>query len=206
MYKAAIFTFLLALGMPLPLLAQAGSDPVTSRMNAFACGTLPSPLRVDVQMLDNAERYVRFRKQFVEALRARGGAAVEGAETILTLDVRTEREFQRRSGGELLELRAGQENKDIGAEGDVFFRGNIWSSTSDSVLGGRKRDLGRLSLNQLQVTATVNDRANGRCLWQGEILHNLQGEDPDAAAARILPILAGAIGKTVRNQPVDTNQ
>lgn len=206
MHRIAVLAIFLMLGAPPPVLAQAAGDPVASRMNAFACGALPSPLRVDVQVLDNAARFVRFRKRFIEALRATGGDAVKGVDAILTLDVRTEREFQRREGGELLELRAGQENTNIGDEGTVFFRGNIWSNSSDSVLGGRKRDLGRLSLNQLQVTATVNDRKNGRCLWQGEVLHNLDGEDPDAATVRILPILAQSIGKTARNQAIDIDR
>ena len=103
----------------------------------------------------------------------------------------------------MIELCAGQENTNIGGEGTVFFRGNIWSSTSDSVLGGRKRDRRHLSLNRLQVTATVNSRKNGRCLWQGEVIHDLQGEDADPATARILPILAQSVGKAVRNQAID---
>lgn len=204
MYRTAILALFFSFCVPFAGWAQ--SDSGGSRINAFACGTLPSPLKVDVQILDNAASFVRYRKLFVDALRKAGGDAVDGAETILTLDVRTEREFQRRSGGELLELRAGQENTEIGAEGDVFFRGNIWSNSSDSVLGGRKRDLGRLSLNQLQVTASVNNRKDGRCLWKGEVLHNLQGENADAAAQRIMPILAEAVGKTMRNQPIDADR
>ncbi len=206
MYRIAVFAFLLTLGAALPVVAQEAGEPVASRMNAFACGTLPSPLKVDVQVLDNAASYLRFQERFVEALRAAGGDSVDGAAIILTLDVQTEREFQRREGGELMELRAGQENTDIGQEGDVFFRGNIWSSTSDSVLGGRKRDLGRLALNQLRVSATANRRDDGRCLWQGEVLHHLNGEDADVAAIRIMPILAEAMGKTVRNRPVDLDR
>lgn len=206
MYRTAVLSLILIIAAPIPVMAQAAGNPGESRINAFACGALPAPLRVDVQVLDNAARYLTFRKRFIEALRAMGGSAVDGAADILTLDVRTEREFQRRAGGELLELRAGQENKNIGDEGDVFFRGNIWSNSSDSVLGGRKRDLGRLSLNQLQVTATINSRKDGRCLWQGEVIHNLDGEDPDAATHRILPVLARAIGKTMRNQIVDLDR
>ncbi|MBT5048995.1 MAG: hypothetical protein HOM58_10880 [Rhodospirillaceae bacterium] len=206
MYRIAALAIFLTFSIPLAVLGQKANDTISSRMNAFACGTLPSPLTVDVQVLDNAKRFVQFRTRFIEALRASGSDAVRGAAAILTLDMRTEREFQRREGGELLELRAGQENTNIGAEGDVFFRGNIWSNSADSVLGGRKRDLGRLSLNQLRVTATVNDRKNGRCLWQGEVIHNLNGEHPDAATVRILPILAQSIGKTARNQAIDLDR
>ena len=206
MYRFTVLAIFLMVAAPSSGFAQAAGDTGDSRMNAFACGSLPSPLKVDVQVLDNANRFVKFRQHFIAALRAGGGDAVRGAPAILTLDVRTEREFQKRAGGELLELRAGQENANIGDEGTVFFRGNIWSNSSDSVLGGRKRDLGRLSLNQLQVTATVNSRKDGHCLWQGEVRHNLHGEDADDATLRILPILVQSIGKTVRNKAIDLDR
>lgn len=176
------------------------ADPPTSRLNAYECGTLPKPLRLSVQLLDNADRFLKFRDFFEKELRAAGAAITANAPIVITLDVRTVREFQRSSPGPLLELRAGQENTDIGKEGTVFFRGNVWSNTSSSVLGGPKRQSGQLSLNQLQVTANVNRRTDGRCLWKGEVFHNLSGENADNATLRILTLLAGNLGKTVRNR------
>ena len=203
MHRFAALAILLVLCAPSFVAAPAAGGAATRRLPAITCGVLPSPVKVDVQVLDNDERHLKFRDRFIAALRANGGDAVNGADAILTLEVRTEREFQRRAGGELIELRAGQENTNIGGEGTVFFRGNIWSSTSDSVLGGRKRDRRHLSLNRLQVTATVNSRKTGRCLWQGEVINDLEREDADPATARILPILAQSVGKAVRNQAID---
>jgi hypothetical protein len=183
--------------------AQQSDDPsADSRLNAFACEVLPTPLRVDVQILDNAERHVRFRDTFVARLRKAGVEVAGNAPHILTLEVRKVVEFERREGGEFFELRAGQENENIGRDGDLFMRGNVWSNQSDSVLGGRKRDPGQLSTDQLQVNASVNRRDDGRCLWQGEIRHDLKGEDADDTAHQMLPILADALGKTVRNRAI----
>jgi hypothetical protein len=50
------------------------------------------------------------------------------------------------------------------------------------------------------VTANVNRRANGHCVWQGEVRHDLSGEDDDNATFRVITILANNLGKTVRNK------
>jgi len=182
--------------------AQQAEDAAGSRLNAFACEGLPKPLRLDVEVMDNAEQYLRLRDSFVARLRGAGVEVSDDAAIILTLDIRNMVEFEQQGGGELFELRAGQEDEDIGREGDLFMRGNVWSNRSDSVLGGRKRDPGQLSRDQLQVSANINRRSDGRCLWQGEVLHSLDGEDPVAAADRIIPILADALGETVRDRPL----
>lgn len=181
---------------------RPAADGGGARLNAFACEALPRPLRLDVQVMDNDERYLRYRDRFIARLKRDGIEVAENAALLLTLDVRKVVEFERREGGELFELRAGQENEDIGREGDLFMRGNVWSNRSDSVLGGRKRDPGQLSVDQLRATASVNRRDDGRCLWRGELRYNLDGKDPDEVARRLMPILAGALGKTVRNRPV----
>ena len=179
------------------------ADVPTSRMNAYECETLPKPLRLSVQVLDNAARFLKFKDHFEKELRAAGAEIAANAPFVLTLDIRTVREFQGKSAGPLFELRAGQENSEIGRDGTVFFRGSVWSNRSDSIIGGPKRQSGQLSLNQLQVTANINRRNDGRCLWQGEVLHNLGGEDADKATLRIMTILAGTLGKTIRNRPLN---
>jgi hypothetical protein len=187
-----------------PPAAAENDEPVRTRLNTLACEDLPVPLKLDVEIMDNAERFLRFKDRFVGKLRAGGAEVVRGAPLTLMLDVQILREFDQAEGGELLEFRAGQESgEDIGREGNIFLRGNVWSNRSDSVLGGRKRDPGTLALNRLHVTATINSRVDGRCLWQGEVRHDLEDGDPDDAAEKIMPFLAAAVGKTVRNRPID---
>ena len=172
-------------------------------MNAYECGSFPKPLSLSVQVLDNAERLLKFKGQFEKELRAAGAKIAANAPAIVTLDVRTVREFQGNRAGPLIELRAGQENSNIGQDGTVFFRGNVWSSKNSSVLGGPKRVYGQNSLNRLQVTANINRRNDGRCLWQGEILHNFDGDNADRVTLRIMNILATSLGTTVRNKALN---
>jgi hypothetical protein len=180
-------------------LAQSADAP-NSRLNAYECEALPKPLQVYVQVLDDADRFLKFKDHFEKALRSVGAEIAPKAPIVVTLDVRTVREFQAQSKDTFLQLRAGQENVDIGREGKVFFRGNVWSSKDSSVLGGPKRRVESHLLNQLQVTANVNRRANGHCVWQGEVRHDLSGEDDDNATFRVITILANNLGKTVRNK------
>ncbi len=202
MHRLKSFAVIVMLTINCGALGQSADVP-TSRLNAYECETLPKPMRMSVRVLDNAERFLKFKGHFEKELREGGAEIAAGAPVVLTLDIRTVREFQGKSPGALFELRAGQENTDIGRDGTIFFRGNVWSNRSNSLLGGPKRQFGQTSLNQLQVTANLNRRTDGRCLWQGEVLHNLNGENADNATLRIITILAGNLGKTVRNRALN---
>ncbi len=199
MHRLPVVAIILALTIHGEALGQS-ADPPTSRLNTYECESLPRPLRLSVQLLDDADRFLKFKDHFENELRAAGAEITTNAPAVLTLDVRTVREYQGESAGPLFELRAGQENTNIGQDGTVFFRGNVWSNRSNSVLGGPKRQSGQRSLNQLQVTVNINRNTDGRCLWQGEVLHNLDGENADIITLRTLTILAGNLGKTVRNR------
>ena len=193
---------ILALTINGEALGQSADVP-TSRINAYECGSLPKPPSLSVQVLDNAERFLKFKSLFEKELRAAGATIATDAPAIVTLDVQTVREFQENRAGPIAELRAGQENTNIGQDGTVFFRGNVWSSKNSSVLGGPKRLTGKNALNQLQVTANINRRNDGRCLWQGEVLHNLDGNNADRVTVRILQILATSLGTTIRNKTLN---
>ncbi len=177
------------------------ADVPTSRLNTYECDTLPQPLRMSVQVLENTERFLKFKGKFEKELRAGGAEIATDARVVLTLDVRTVREFQEKSASTLFDLHIGKKTSNFGKVDTL--RGNIWSNRRNSLLGGPKRQSGQHALNQLQVIATLNRRTDGRCLWQGEVLHNLNGENADNATLRIITILAGNLGKTVRNKALN---
>ncbi|MDA0653615.1 MAG: hypothetical protein O3C49_10115 [Proteobacteria bacterium] len=194
------FFLIIALTMPLGAQGQTPDTP-TSRMNALSCEPLPAPLETDVQILDNAERFVAFKAQFEKELRSRGVKLSSTAPLIATLDIRTVREFQSETKDPLFEKHAGQDSSNIGQDSTIFMRGNVFSNRGKSILGGAQGRSEKFSLNQLQVSVSINDRTNGRCLWQGEILHDLHGDDdPDAVTPKTFPFLARALGKPVRNR------
>lgn len=193
MNRFALFIAVALLAAPAAVAQSDNGD--AGRLNTYACEKLPSPLKLDVQIFDNAPRYLRLKENFTARLNKRGIVMAADAPLVLTLDVGTEREFQPTDKRGIGELR-------VGSGGGVSLRGKIWSNTDDSVLGGRKKSSQRRAVDRLRVTASLNRRDDGRCVWQGEILYALGGGDPDQAAFRFMPPLADAIGQSIRNKLV----
>lgn len=192
MYGTALF-FLVAL-VSLPAIAQS-EDGYTGRLDAYVYEELRSPLKIDVLILDNSPRYLQLRDRFSARMKENGIEVAADAPLVLILDINTVFENQQTGERHIGELR-------IGKGGGVTLRGNIWSNTEDSVLGGRKRSSYRPTTQHLQMTANLSRRDDGRSIWQGIIIYELRGGDPDRAAHRFMPILADAIGQPIQNKLV----
>lgn len=175
--------------------------PAKSRINAFACETLPDPLQIDVQVLDDSKQNLTYAGQFANALQARGITVARTAPTTAILEVKTVREFQAAPKGTLFDKRSDPASTGISGESDISVPGNIWSNRASSIFGGPKGPSDKLAVNQLRLSVTLNRRADGHCLWQGEALHELHGDDnPDAVAEKLIPALVRSLGQTVRNK------
>lgn len=179
---------------PLPAFAQS-PNAKSGRINAFICEKLPQASIVDVQMLDDAPRYRQLREKFITELREDGIGVKTGAPLTLTIDLKTVRDSQSSDQHGVGELR-------LGRDGGVSLRGKLWSNSADSVLGGRNKSSRGYDTTLLLITASLNRRDDNRCIWQGELIHDLKGEDPDRTAYQFMAPLAEAIGKTVQNERV----
>ena len=177
------FAILALIAAP-PASAQSDGDNI-GRLDAYICERLPSAPSIDIKLLDDAPRNVQFRDAFVARAKKNGIAVTAGAPFLLLLDIKTVREFSGPQRGQLGEVRIGK-----GAGVDV--RGKFWSNSEDSILGGRKSTSRRHSVDRLHVTASLNGRTDGRCVWQGKILYDLNGRNSDRAARNIMPIQVGS--------------
>ena len=176
-------------------------DPASSRMNAVSCEKLPAPLAIDVQILDDAKQIVAFKSQFEDDLRSKGVQLSNNAATIAILDIKTVREIQREPKDPPPEGTLDRGVGDLERNTPIFVPGNVFSNKGESILGGDRSQQEGFSLNQLQVSVSLNDRHDGRCIWQGKVLHDLKGdEDPDALTQKFIPILARAMGKSIPNR------
>ncbi len=72
---------------------------------------------------------------------------------------------------------------------------NVWSSSNDSLLSGRRGRETRES-TILIVTATLRDRDGGRPLWRGEARGVLGNSDPLRLGKKLMPGLAQVFGCT----------
>lgn len=197
-----------------PAAAQLVPPPPEGRVNAIVCGDIPATMVLDVVLLDNADANLPVKDSFVATLRRQGVRIASGAALVLTLGIETVRETVSIKPPDLIEVQVGQANKDaarvapgdtsIGEQGLTRVRANIWSNRRDSVLGGRRRVVEGEMIDQVKLSASLNRRADGRCLWQGDAVQELNGADAARAARRLAPLLAGLLGKPVRDQPLET--
>jgi len=207
---------ILGLGLVLlgaPATAQFAPLPPEGRVNAVVCGKLPATIVLDVVLLDNADANLPVKDSFVATLKRRGVRIAPGAALVLTLGIETVREAVSVKPPDLIDVQVGQANEDaariqpgdnsIGDQGLTKVRANIWSNRRDSVLGGRRRVVEGQMVDQVKLRASLNRRADGRCLWQGDALQELNGANAARAALSLAPFLAGALGKPVRNQPLE---
>ena len=182
--------------------AAAAADAAPGRLAAYYCGTMPSTPTVEVIVLDNADVNLRIKDAFVAGLRRSGVVVQDGAGHTLTLEVAADREFEKTGERDaLIELRVGQPDRQRGEQGDVNLRGSVWSSTNDSLVGGRVKGPKALAVNRVRLTASLNSRVDGHCLWQGEAIHELGERELEPVA--LVPALVGAFGKSVKPRPLN---
>jgi hypothetical protein len=185
------------------LAAAATAQEAPGRLSSYFCGTMPANMSVEVVLLDNSDANLRIKDAFVDRLRRRGVAVQPGAALTLTLEIAAVREFEERGKEEsLIELRVGQANRELGQQGDVDLRGSVWSNSQDSLVGGRRKGPASLAVNRVRLTASLNRRADGFCLWQGEAIHELDGQELEPVAMGLVPALVDAFGKTVTPRPI----
>ena len=79
---------------------------------------------------------------------------------------------------------------------------NVWSSTQDSVLGGRQ-ERGDLGTNVLHINALLRDQASGDVLWQGDAYHTLESGDTERIALGMIPPLIEKLGESISDEPFE---
>ncbi len=199
-FGAPLLIFVLALAPSLPALP---ADTPAGYLTAFVCEPLAKPLRVSSTIQDNTDENIRLHALLVKRLADNDITVDPDATLTMSFDVRRVREAARRKPGDLIDVRVGEDEERIGQEGFAKIHMNIWSNARDSVLGGRRDTLESALVDRLRISVAINSKADGRCLWRGEVVQNLDGRDARRAAARMIPILADSVGSAVSQKPID---
>jgi hypothetical protein len=157
-------------------------------VRAFAYHPVPEPGAVAVVAWDDSADDQRVRKAFQHALQARGRALdAEGP-----LELRFEMAV-RRLGPAPREPSFGSVTGGSGTGIEAHF--NVWSSTENSLLGGRQATRERRA-TVLQLTATLHERGGARrVLWRGEGQTDIANMSRAEAGARLAPELAARLGR-----------
>ncbi len=77
---------------------------------------------------------------------------------------------------------------------------NVWSTTQDSVLGGRQ-DRSGPGTNVFHINAVLRDQASGEVLWQGDAYHALVSGDTERIAMGMIPPLVEKLGESTSHEP-----
>ena len=75
---------------------------------------------------------------------------------------------------------------------------NIWSSTQDSLIGGRNSDGARLTSGSFAIRATLWDRSGGRVVWEGRASVDVERNQASAYVSPMVEALVESLGRTVR--------
>ena len=172
-----------------------GADSGAGHLTATACGTLPRPLQLDVQAMDDTVENMQLRKILMDRLARRGIAVTAGAAVVLRFEVARISRPTRYKARDLGELRGGLDER-------ARIRLNVWSNKSDSLLGGRRKGVISEAVDRLQIVVTVNAKDDGRCLWRAQAVHDVAGRDPKQIASKMIAPLADAVGKMVARKPI----
>lgn len=180
----------LAVGIVEPAWAQRPVVSGTGELRAMSYREVPESLSVTVSLLDDSELDLRIRQEMI--------AALERAKH----DVKSDSPFE-------LELSSDSQTGGIisagptlgrlsSSEDDSRIEMNIWSSTQDSILGGRQSDRERLVHGRFAILATLRERTVGRVVWEGRATIGVERNQADPYLAAMVKSLVENLGRTVR--------
>ncbi len=160
-------------------------------VNAVAFNALPEELVVAVTLFDNTDLDLAIRDEMIEALEGAKHAVSDGAPYELSLETDAEAIRYSSKDPSLGEISS------VGGGLDVEL--NVWSSTKDSLLGGRQERTVRQGENHFEIHAVLTDRQAGSVVWEGRA--TVEGDRGSAApiTRKMVDSLVANLGRTVND-------
>ncbi len=160
-------------------------------VNAVAFSALPEELVVEVTLFDNTDLDLAIRDEMIEALEGAKHAVSDGAPYELSLETDAEAIRYSSKDPSLGEISS------VGGGLDVEL--NVWSSTKDSLLGGRQERTVRQGENHFEIHAVLTDRQAGSVVWEGRA--TVEGDRGSAApiTRKMVDSLVANLGRTVND-------
>lgn len=199
---SGLFAAGLSLLLVLPLGAAAQQSTSTAPVLGNKPGLLvtrvfkkpPEKLTVSVTPYDDSDLNLRLKQDFEAQLAAQDRARVEtasGAAYLLLFET------------EVVPADAVPRGPSLGAanvtESGVDVNVNVWSSSKDSVLGGRQQD-GDVGSNVFHINAVLRDRGSGDVTWQGDAYYELSGPASERVARGMVAPLVQKLGQSVAHE------
>lgn len=179
---------------PLLLLLVAGKAPAAEAIvAALACEPLERRAAVKLTPADDTPLYDSIQPRVLRALDKAGHPVQDGAPLELYYSAVESAVEVRGEGLDLGRIYVRTVNREARAQLLV----NVWSTSKDSILGGRKTTSGVSVASYLIMSLELNRQDNGRCVWRGEGAVELEGVTAEQVAPALAAAIAARLGQTV---------
>ncbi len=169
--------------------------------NAVAYKPIPAGAAVKVRPLDNSDNNLVLQEEFERELASRGFLVSDDAQFILSFETRdVVGAYTERTARHVVELSI---SGGRGGGEDARARVNVFDSASGGLInaGEGTGDTSIVTATQYRMDATIDDRDSGRRLWQAWAVANLEQSDGLTLTRSMVPVVAGAIGRTIKQKP-----
>ena len=163
-------------------------------VHAVSYREVPDRLAVVIQLYDDTDLDLQIREQMIAALRQSDHSVTEDALFELSLRSETRAATYQERQPSLGELSS--------EEGGLDVRMNVWSTTHDSLLQGRQKELRRPGVNTFEIVATLRERTLGSVVWEGRAIVRTDRAKAEQLVRSMVDSLVANLGKTVRGDTI----
>lgn len=161
------------------------------QVNAVSYREVPDRLMLSITLFDDSDLDLQIRDQMI--------AALEKAKHSLT----QQSPFELELSSETHSGRVDQADPSLGQlssnSDDTQFEMNIWSSSQDSILGGRQSGGARRTAGTFEIRATLRERSLGEVVWEGHAMVEAERDQVGPYIAPMVQSLVKSLGQTVRH-------
>ncbi len=183
----------LAAGAIQPSWAQAGGANGLGVIQAVSYREVPEPLSLSVTLFDDSRLDLRIRDQMIAALERANHDLRDNSLFELELSSTTRSGRFVADGPSLGRLSSTSDETSR-------FEMNIWSSSQDSILGGRFSEREGRTFSSFEIEAVLRERSLGEVVWEGRAIVETDGGQAEPYVPQMVESLVRSLGQTVRER------
>lgn len=168
-------------------------------ISAVSFQPLPENSSLFVRPMDNSDQNLLLQKDFERALREKGYKVTKDASLILTFETRDQGGSWTGGGpNRFVELSNNPAQTGVNAPQVRF---NLFNSARGGLLNPDRKERTRtVSPSLFRIDVTIDDKTNGKRLWQGWSSAELGFSSNRALTRAMIPSIIDGLGKTVKQR------
>ncbi len=168
---------------------------------------MPEGFPVSIVAIDDREIDEEIKRLLTEALQETGRIVIDNAPLELAFRSKIVQSVMVDRPPSLGQVTSstGQTVGNQGQDAGVEVQMNVWSSTRDSLFGGRNPSSGQKRDPRFYINATLRDLETGTVVWQADVVCEMVTTNQSRIVRAMVGPLAASVGKTVTQEPFDIN-